>query len=75
MSDLKIVVVEASETDLDAIASFFWEAWREAGPDAPGWAGASEDVMEEITTRESILKHMGSADRGIFLAKEGDRVV
>ncbi|MEE9237466.1 MAG: GNAT family N-acetyltransferase [Thermoplasmata archaeon] len=71
----EIVILEASEANVEAIASFFWNAWREAGPDALGWIGASEEVLKEISAGNHIAKRVGSADRRMFLAKEGERVV
>lgn len=69
------VVSEATDADIDAIAAFFWEGWRQAGPDAPGWAGASESVMEELTDPELLLARIGGPDRRMWLAWEDDRVV
>ena len=43
-----IRVVEAGEPDVPAISSLFWRMWDEAGPDAPGFSGATEEVIEEI---------------------------
>ncbi len=75
MAAKQITVREAAEEDLDAIATFFWEAWREAGPDAPGWAGASDKVLEELTARENLLARLGRPDRRMFIARRGDMVV
>ncbi|NQV07892.1 GNAT family N-acetyltransferase [bacterium] len=72
---LGIRVTEAGDGHVDAIASFFWEAWRSSGPDAPGWAGASEEVIAELTTSEAIRERIGGPERRMFLAWEGNRVV
>lgn len=68
-------VAEAAESDIDAIAAFFWEGWRQAGPDAPGWAGASEEVIRELTEPGALRSRLGGPDRRMFLAWDGDRVV
>jgi len=70
-----IRVVEAGGADVAAIASFFWAAWRTSGPDAPGWAGASEDVIAELTTPEAIWARIGGPERRMFLAWDESRVV
>ncbi len=71
----RVVVTEAAERDVAAFATFFWEAWQEAGPDAPGFAGATEEVIRELTTREAILERIGGPDRRMFLARHGGSVV
>jgi len=71
----EIRVTEAGSEDVAAIASFFWAAWRTSGPDAPGWAGASEEVIAELTTSEAIQARVGGPDRRMFLAWEESRVV
>jgi len=68
-------IAEASESDLPAIATFFWEGWRSSGPGAPGWAGATEAVMSELTATEVLRARIGGPDRRMFLAWMEDRVV
>lgn len=69
-----VVVAEATEADITAIAGFFWEGWRASGPDAPGWAGASEEAIAEITDPGAILARLGGPRR-MFLARRDNRVV
>jgi ribosomal protein S18 acetylase RimI-like enzyme len=40
--------------DIPAIRAFLLKAWSEAGPDALGWTGASEEVIREISTEEFL---------------------
>lgn len=68
-------VTEATVDDAEAISAFFWDAWREAGPDAPGWAGASPELVAEIAAPQAIAARVGGPDRRMFLAWEEDRVV
>ncbi len=70
-----VVVREASEVDIDAFAEFFKAAWRQSGPDAPGFAGATDEVIAELTTREAIRERIGGPDRRMFFAWERERVV
>jgi ribosomal protein S18 acetylase RimI-like enzyme len=70
-----VVVREASEVDIDAFAEFFKAAWRQSGPDAPGFAGATDEVIAELTTRDAIRERIGGPDRRMFFAWEDDRVV
>ncbi len=66
----EVLVTEATQDDVAAFAAFFWEAWREAGPDAPGFAGATDDVITELTTPEAIRQRIGGPERRMFLAWE-----
>jgi len=71
----EITVTEATHGDIAAFATFFREAWRQAGPDAPGFAGASDEVIAELTTPEAVRKRIGGPDRRMFLAWEAEQVV
>ena len=70
-----VVVREATANDVVAIADFFHEAWRQAGPEAPGFAGATEEVIDEIAAPEAIRARIGGPQRRMFLAWQEDRVV
>ncbi len=70
-----ITVAEATADDAGAFAAFFWEAWQQAGPDAPGFAGATDEVIRELTTQAAIVERLGGPDRRMFLARSGGRVV
>lgn len=71
----RIVVTEATEQDVAAIAVFFREAWAMTGSDAPGWAGASEEAIAELTRPEVLRDRVGGPQRRMFLARDRDRVV
>jgi len=70
-----VEVTEAGVADAEAISEFFWEAWREAGPGAPGWAGADPEVVAAIAAPEAIAARVGGPEHRMFLAWDGDRVV
>jgi ribosomal protein S18 acetylase RimI-like enzyme len=71
----QIAVREASSDDAGAFAAFFWEAWQQAGPAAPGFAGATDQIIRELTTRAAIVERLGGPDRRMFLAWSGERVI
>ena len=54
-----IVTREAGARDADAISDFLWVLWNEAGTDAPGLAGATEQVIAEIAEPEAIRNRLG----------------
>ncbi len=68
-------VTEATADDAGAFAAFFWEAWQQAGPNAPGFAGATDEIIRELTTQAAIVERLGGPDRRMFLARSGSRVV
>ena len=68
-------VAEATADDAGAFAAFFWEAWQQAGPNAPGFAGATDEIIRELTTQAAIVERLGGPDRRMFLARSGSRVV
>ncbi|HEX6301477.1 MAG TPA: GNAT family N-acetyltransferase [Acidimicrobiia bacterium] len=70
-----VSVREATVGDGDGFAEFFVAAWRGAGPDTPGFTGASEEAVAEIAASESFQERIGGPDRRMFLAWERDRVV
>lgn len=71
----EVRVTKAGDEDIEAVAAFFWDAWRMSGPDAPGWAGASESAMAELTAPELLADRIGGSGRSMFLAWIEDRVI
>jgi hypothetical protein len=68
-------VREAVAADATAFATFMQRAWREAGPDAPGFAGAIAESIAEITTPSIFERSIGGPDRRMFLAWHGEEAV
>ncbi len=73
--ELQVRVAEARPEDDKAFASFFWKAYREAGPDALGFTGANDDVIAEITQPATFRARIGGPERRMFLAWAGNEVV
>ncbi len=72
---MEITVSEAGTGDERAIAEFFLQAWHEAGPDMPGFSGATDEVIAEITQPEAIRSRIGGPQRRMFLAWDAGAVV
>jgi ribosomal protein S18 acetylase RimI-like enzyme len=70
-----IKVTEATADDIPAIGVFFWAMWRQAGPEAPGFSGATDSVIAEIAQPEAIQSRIGGPDRRMYLAYVGETVV
>lgn len=71
----EVVVGEAAPSDAAAIGAFMVAAWRAAGPGAPGYSGATDDVMAEITTEAAIAARIAPPERRMFVARSDGRVV
>lgn len=69
------VVSEATEDDAAAYASFLRSAWEQAGPDSPGFAGATEAAIGELTAPATFRSNIGGPDRRMFVARAGDEIV
>jgi len=65
----------ATFDDLRKLSFFFMEAWREAGPGALGFTGASDEVMRELSTEESLKAKLTNPDLKIFVAEEAGRIL
>ncbi|MCQ5377164.1 MAG: GNAT family N-acetyltransferase [Candidatus Methanomethylicia archaeon] len=59
--------------DWRELAVFMKEAYSAAGPGALGFAGASDAIIEELSSEEAIRKIL-KRER-VYLAKEGGKVV
>ncbi len=70
-----IRVIEAGEGDIDAIATFLHELWRESGPHAPGLTGATPQLIAEISAPDAIRARLGGPERRIFIAYEGSSII
>ena len=68
-------VREADSNDAAALAEFIRMAWNESGADAPGFAGATDEIIDEVARTESIRARLGTADRRMFIAVRDDDVV
>jgi ribosomal protein S18 acetylase RimI-like enzyme len=68
-------IFEATEDHLEDISDFFKEAWKEAGPDALGWTGASEETISEISSTTFLSELLNREDTWIFISRVENIVV
>jgi len=61
--------------DVAAVSRFIREAWREAGPGALGWSGATEEDIAEISSEGFLERSAGDPGQDFFIALDGGRVV
>ena len=69
------MVLEAADADVDAFGVFFVDACDQSGPDAPGFAGATDEVIAELAEPDAVRERIGGPDRRMFLAWDHDRVI
>jgi ribosomal protein S18 acetylase RimI-like enzyme len=67
-------VVKAARSDAPALGRFMLEAWKEAGPSAPGWTGASRKTMLELSSKENLTRLLADAKFSVFLAKGDGKI-
>lgn len=68
-----VVVSEAGPADAAAIGAFMLAAWEAAGPDAPGYRGATDALMAQISTEAAVRARIAPPQRRIFVARcDGD---
>jgi len=65
----------ARRQDARPLAQFFLRAWKEAGPNALGFTGASDQAIKEIASEEFLTKRIKSPHVRILVAREGRRVI
>ena len=70
-----IEIREAVAADDADYASFLRRAWQEAGPASPGFSGATDEAIDELSASGALLDRIGSPDGRIVLAWDGDDVV
>lgn len=75
MSEPSLDFSEATDMDIDVISAFLWEAWRQSGPNSPGFSGATDEVIAEIARPELIHARIGGPKNRMFIAKQQGRVV
>lgn len=68
-------VVFPTVSNVKAIRAFFLEAWRQAGPEALGWAGASEDNIQEISSEGFISSLLSNPEIKVFAFSQDGRIV
>ena len=71
----KTVVRPSRVSDAPRLSDFFLRAWREAGPGALGFTGATEEAVREIASEEFLRKRLSSPNVQMVVAEEGAAVV
>jgi GNAT superfamily N-acetyltransferase len=65
----------ARSNDAVTLGNFFVQAWREAGTEALGFTGATEENIEEIASKEFLTRSLKNPRMRIVIAKRGRRIL
>lgn len=68
-------VAEVGPGEVERLGRLIREAWDEAGPGAPGWSGADDATIAEISTSEALLSRIGGPQHRMFMATADGRPV
>jgi ribosomal protein S18 acetylase RimI-like enzyme len=71
----KMKVREAEQEDVESLIEFLLKAWREAGPGALGWTGATGETMRHIANHGFLSNLLEREDTRVFIALDERRVV
>ena len=74
VSDL-VQVAKASASDVPSIRRFIIAAWKEAGPKAWGWTGATDKNIAELAAETTLRKLVSSSGSRLTVAKLGGSIV
>jgi ribosomal protein S18 acetylase RimI-like enzyme len=69
------LIVELSPSDIPHLRAFILDAWRLAGHSALGWAGATEENIEEISSESFLHRLVDNPNLKVFVGKTGENVV
>jgi ribosomal protein S18 acetylase RimI-like enzyme len=70
-----LVIRPARPNDVSKLSAFFVEAWKEAGPGALGFAGATEEAIREIASEEFLKKRLATPTIQMMVAEEERRII
>ena len=70
-----LVIRPARPNDDSKLSSFFVEAWKEAGPGALGFAGATDEAIREIASEEFLKKRLATPAIQMMVAEEERRII
>jgi len=64
---------KATVEDVENLTFFFREAWEESTPRHFGFAGATEETINEIASEDFLKKRLSNPDVAIYIVKDGEK--
>jgi ribosomal protein S18 acetylase RimI-like enzyme len=62
--------VKSNPDEISALGRFMQDAWKRAGPRALGWTGATENTIQEISSKEYLERLVSNPKLKFFLSEE-----
>jgi ribosomal protein S18 acetylase RimI-like enzyme len=69
-----MLVRKATVDDIHKLSAFITEAWREAGPGALGFAGATDAAIRELASEQTLRTLLANPAIRIFIAEDAGEV-
>jgi ribosomal protein S18 acetylase RimI-like enzyme len=67
--------IEPSLSDVPRLSTFLREAWKEAGPDALGWTGATDSTIQEIASDAFLTALLTRPGTRILVAEDANDII
>lgn len=61
--------------DARPLGAFFIQSWKESGPGALGFAGATDEAIKEIASEAFLVKRLSSPNTKIVVAEREGRIL
>jgi len=70
-----VVIRPARRNDVSKLSAFFIEAWKEAGPSALGFTGATDEAIAAISSEEFLTRRLATPTIHMTVAEEGRSII
>ena len=70
-----MIVRRAGSNDSNSLSTFFIEVWKEAGPGALGFTGATEESITKISSEAFLKKVLTDSATPIIIAENAGKVI
>ncbi len=71
----EVIVRPARKNDAAALGAFITLAWKEAGPGALGFTGATDDAIKTISSTEFLTRRLSRPNVRIIIAERGREIL
>jgi ribosomal protein S18 acetylase RimI-like enzyme len=72
---LRVIVRVGRKTDAKDLGEFFTEAWKESGPGALGFTGATDEAIKEISSEDFLAMRLVSQNTRTIVAEGEGRIL
>lgn len=72
---VELRVRPARLNDAAPLGAFFIQSWKESGPGALGFTGATDEAIKEIASEDFLKRRISSPNTRIVVAERGGRIL